>query len=130
MPFYQCWYSYIFSTSTVQHNKHVPSSLHLLLHLELIRPNVGSGRSAQLVNRLSLIPHTGAALNHRDNLLGYPVGKLLPATALGGLLVDHVQDPLERNPSALADGEGRGKLQGSATACRAGDVLDSEEGRD
>lgn len=57
------------------------------------------------------------------------MGKLVAPTAFRGLLVDDVQDPLERHPSALSDGEGDGEFQGTATSTSAGNVPYFEEWR-
>lgn len=56
--------------------------LHLLLDLELVGPDVGSGRRAQLVDLLPLLPHARPSLHDGDDLLGYPSGELLASTAL------------------------------------------------
>lgn len=130
--FIECWYSYrslflfFYSTYTVQSG--FPFCLHLLLHLQPARTDIGSSRRAQLVHLLPLVPHARPALHHRDDLLGYPVRELISSAALGRLLVDHVEDPVEGDAASLSDHQRDGQLQRTATAASASHVADFQQG--
>lgn len=58
------------------------------------------------------------------------MGKLLAATALGGLLIASVQQPCERLSAALAKSHRRGHFQRAATTTCVGNFVVSDEGRD
>jgi hypothetical protein len=76
---------------------------------------------------LSLFPHTRTPLNNCNDLLSNPVWELLASTALGGLLVDHVQNPLERYSSSLPHTQRYRKFKCTTTTTGAGHVADFEK---
>lgn len=74
---------------TVIHNLllHTPALVGPLpLYLTTLLPhlataNIGSACRSQLMHLPSLLPHTRSSFYHSDDLLGYPVGKLLASTS-------------------------------------------------